>query len=323
MGTTRPTPPTVTEVLSEYVRQRQQRTSAEATLKQLQPLLARLGDEGNKRFFTLIRSWETREGHKFRPLKPGEAPPPPEPAETQHMPSAAPPPPAPPPANFAPEETPTPIPPVPAANVDSLLAPPAPGEDLSWLAEVSPSAVVQPAPVQPQDAVQGVICPQCGRINRIDEATCYACGAMLNPDEPGSTRPLEPDEIELYQVKRAHFGQYSSLAMQVRGAKQPIIIQLDRPDMVIGRSSSGTDYRPDIDLAAYDGANLGVSRRHARLRYENSTLTLTDLDSVNRTYINGQRLHPHEVRVLQDGDELRLGQLFIRVAFQHQVRRLK
>jgi pSer/pThr/pTyr-binding forkhead associated (FHA) protein len=53
-----------------------------------------------------------------------------------------------------------------------------------------------------------------------------------------------------------------------------------------------------------------------------NTVVIVDLDSVNHTYINGQRLHPKEVRVLRDGDELRLGKLSIKVTFKHPIRRL-
>jgi pSer/pThr/pTyr-binding forkhead associated (FHA) protein len=43
-----------------------------------------------------------------------------------------------------------------------------------------------------------------------------------------------------------------------------------------------------------------------------------DLNSSNKTYINGQRVHPHEVRALRDGDELRLGKIIFTVAFKPQ-----
>ena len=67
-----------------------------------------------------------------------------------------------------------------------------------------------------------------------------------------------------------------------------------------------------------DELSLGVSRLHAGLRRHGDTLVLTDLGSLNHTYVNGEQLHPHEVRVLHDGDEIRFGHLVARVYFRHE-----
>jgi hypothetical protein len=61
-----------------------------------------------------------------------------------------------------------------------------------------------------------------------------------------------------------------------------------------------------------------LSRMHAGLRRQGDTLVLCDMGSLNHTYINGQRLHAHEVRVLHNGDEIRFGQLVTRVYFRPQ-----
>lgn len=51
----------------------------------------------------------------------------------------------------------------------------------------------------------------------------------------------------------------------------------------------------------------GISRQHARFAYQNSQLTVTDLESSNGTYINDQQLTPHKSYPLQNGDEVRFG----------------
>ena len=66
-----------------------------------------------------------------------------------------------------------------------------------------------------------------------------------------------------------------------------------------GRRATDFNANPDIDLGPFQAWDYGVSRLHAKLRFQDNTLTITDLDSVNHTYINGQRLHAHEVRVLR------------------------
>ncbi|NDJ75784.1 MAG: FHA domain-containing protein, partial [Chloroflexi bacterium] len=114
----------------------------------------------------------------------------------------------------------------------------------------------------------------------------------------------------------AYFGDDMVLYIQVRGARQMIRIHPRAEEMVIGRQADDSAMVPDIDLAAFDAENMGVSRLHAGLKRQDNTLVLTDMGSLNKTHINGQRLHAHEVRVLHDGDELRLGRLQMRVYFR-------
>ena len=77
--------------------------------------------------------------------------------------------------------------------------------------------------------------------------------------------------------------------------------------------------RPDIDLSEHNAGELGVSRLHVALQYnaKNNLLSLSDMKSANGTFINGQKLYPQEVRVLRDGDELRLGRMVLRAYFKH------
>jgi len=52
----------------------------------------------------------------------------------------------------------------------------------------------------------------------------------------------------------------------------------------------------------------GVSRQHAKLLRQGNQVTLTDLNSSNGTYVNGQKLTPHITITLTHRDEIRLGQ---------------
>ncbi len=297
MGTTRPTPPGVTDIFSEYVRQRQRGHNQEGTLEYLRPLLQRLREDARRQLVALIRSWESREGVKYRP------------PERQ--------------ATFY--------------NEEELLRS-MPDEDLSWLPQADPPptrptpiydvnrplhpSVEQPAPGP--DPGRLFYCPQCGHGNRPGEVYCYYCGGLLNANI-GETRNLEPITDELKQVGRTHFGRSWLLLLHVRGAERPVAVRMaETPEVILGRNATGSGAgRADVDLTPYGAAEQGVSRVHARLRYQDNTITLTDMGSVNHTYVNGQRLHAHEVRVLADGDEVRLGRLVMRVVFQHQVRPLK
>ncbi|RMF81089.1 MAG: FHA domain-containing protein [Chloroflexi bacterium] len=158
-------------------------------------------------------------------------------------------------------------------------------------------------------------CPNCGRMNHIDAPLCYFCGQLI-----GSIASLygtrsfdenEPDE--------STFCNNMTLVLQVRGSS--FMVQKRAQDMsremIIGRTAENTKLVPDIDLADADAEAYGVSRLHTALSYvpENNTLQISDLNSANGTYLNGQKLHPKEVRVLRHGDELRIGKLYLDVLF--------
>jgi len=89
--------------------------------------------------------------------------------------------------------------------------------------------------------------------------------------------------------------------------------------MIVGRGVRGSAVAPDIDLEGRRGADLGVSRLHMSIRYDNDNhvIMVADLGSANGTYINGQRLVAKEQRVIRHGDELRVGRMVINVAFRH------
>ena len=84
----------------------------------------------------------------------------------------------------------------------------------------------------------------------------------------------------------------ASVPRLVRGTTE---IAVTSPELVLGREPG----RP----GTVDDAS--VSRRHARLRWENANVVLTDLGSKNGTYVHGVRIS--EPVTLKDGDEIRLG----------------
>src|SRR5262245_43226851 len=80
--------------------------------------------------------------------------------------------------------------------------------------------------------------------------------------------------------------------------------RLEKPSYAIGRSS-GNDIVLDTNA---------VSRYHVSLTYKDQQLILEDLESVNGTYVDGQRLKAHETYVLRGGEEIQLGD--IRLIFE-------
>jgi len=126
------------------------------------------------------------------------------------------------------------------------------------------------------------------------------------------TRPLEV----VGKQDTSYFGEDTVLYLRVRGDERLIRLRIGSNEVMIGRRAPDSVMIPDIDLSPYQADLKGVSRLHAALRRHGETLVLTDMGSLNYTYINGQRLHAHEVRVLHDGDEIRLGQLPLQVFFR-------
>lgn len=173
--------------------------------------------------------------------------------------------------------------------------------------------LTQPTLAVPTPAAP-VHCPHCGRPNRAGEIWCTACGKMLQESESSaSTRELEHESGDDSQF----FGKASVLVLTVRdkGMRFKVRPQKQKHDIIIGRGDQSV--QPDVDLDEVDAANYGVSRMHASLHYDArlSTLSVTDMSTVNGTYLNGVKLLPGEVRVLQDGDELRLGQMVLNIQF--------
>jgi pSer/pThr/pTyr-binding forkhead associated (FHA) protein len=106
------------------------------------------------------------------------------------------------------------------------------------------------------------------------------------------------------------------LRIDVTDSSVPLVVEV-QSDMVIGRSDNVSDYVPEIDLTRHGAYRLGLSRRHAIIRRAGNALELVDLGSRNGTMLNGDRLKPNETRGLADNDEITLGNLTMRLAYQN------
>jgi hypothetical protein len=194
---------------------------------------------------------------------------------------------------------------------DTSLKPPPNRDDLIQTRVIRRLETAAPT----RQAIPKVACPSCGKPNSEHDIYCYSCGTVMM--QPGGTRQIGTDEADVTNVQDdVVFGEDMLLYLRVFGSTKAIRVRPRKDEMVIGRASPDSVMLPDIDLAPFDALNKGVSRLHAGLRRQGETLVLTDLGSRNHSYINGQRLHPQEVRVLRNGDELRFGQLNLRVYFK-------
>ncbi len=108
------------------------------------------------------------------------------------------------------------------------------------------------------------------------------------------TPPLAPSSP---QPKEAH------LIVLSNGQSIPLNGEL----MVVGRPDPTMGNFPEITLM-----DKTVGRRHAYLRNKQGTITVEDLNALNKTRLNGVILPPHEEHTLKDGDILRFGTVEVR-----------
>ncbi len=285
MGNAQPPLKTYT-VLAEYVKLRQKGMTAAEALRNIQDTAAeQIGLNERVQLGGLIKDWEAREGSKLR----AAIEPPPRPVQPASLPMV------PPAAPFVSQTAPTVYPSAPPAapkNVPSI--------------NISGNSIT---------------CSNCNKLNPRESAYCYACGYMLKPSRAATRALIGSDEEAQAALDNARFGRHSKMLMYIDGVANPIELE-PADEIVIGRITSDGALRPDIDLNPYNAENLGVSRLHASIKRHENTVLISDMNSINHTFVNGQMLHPQEVLALRDGDEIRLGRLTMHIKFKAQLRRL-
>src|SRR5215470_15556517 len=170
------------------------------------------------------------------------------------------------------------------------------------------------------------VCPNCQHRNRLGVIFCDNCGASLIGDSPLSTKNIggnagktgdaAPMNDALRVAGTDIFSQGAVLRVEIEGA-EPILLKPKR-ETVFGRRDPATGTMPDVDLTPFAGYRMGVSRKHALIRQGEGAdrLDLWDLGSSNGTFLNGTRLNANRPYRLRDGDEIRFGQMVMRVYFQ-------
>ncbi len=138
-----------------------------------------------------------------------------------------------------------------------------------------------------QTAEGTIFCGNCGQRIASDDVFCAHCGSRQRQAAPG--RP-------------------SARLMITAANDAGVSFVLDKDSHLIGRTDPHTGIFPEVDLSMYD-PDTKVSRRHARIYRQGQQFLIEDLSSVNGTTINGAiRLPPKQPRVLNSGDELKLGE---------------
>ncbi len=172
--------------------------------------------------------------------------------------------------------------------------------------------------------ISETICPNCKTENEQGASVCKQCGASLHDTsiEAGlKTRTTDMQALTPEMIEEWSLGTTKELtvpdtgiAFYVDGHSMPAYID-SQPEFVLGRRVGTTSERL-LDLAPFGGYSLGLSRRHATIRQTRDGYELMDLGSVNGTWLNEERLAPHQAYPLPSGSHLRLGRMRLLVLYR-------
>lgn len=147
-------------------------------------------------------------------------------------------------------------------------------------------------------------CPKCGGPVGPDVNFCSNCGEKLRSSSGDTTGVLpvigvDDPRAEELSVEDAQAVEAlpagSALLLVLRGSDKGARYLLDSPEVVAGR-------HPDSGIFLDD---ITVSRQHCRFTRANGQMTVTDLGSLNGTYVNRTLIDGSVV--LRAGDEVQIG----------------
>jgi hypothetical protein len=164
-------------------------------------------------------------------------------------------------------------------------------------------------------------CPFCQAAHPQGTIFCDECGTYLLQGTQRGTDPLGTGEIGwtgpgVPVAEQAGKEGSGPLAIRliVGDGERSVEMPLSKA-VHLGRLDPSSEIFPEVDLTPDGGLEKGVSRRHARIHRRDNLTVVEDLGSINGTFLNGRRLTPYLSQPLQNGDQLQLGKLLIRVEF--------
>jgi uncharacterized Zn finger protein (UPF0148 family) len=190
------------------------------------------------------------------------------------------------------------------------------GYDLRTVAPLTPPMAPGSAGPAPLAQDGDIICPSCQHVNIAGSAFCENCGTQLTqvsrapqPAQQTSVAPAYDASVAQTPVQPQSLQDSVLGRFVVQETQVSVPIPLGKQEIVLGREDPVSGVFPEIDLEPYGGHEAGVGRRHARLIIKSGQVYLEDLDSVNGTSVNRQRIPAHQSVPLKSGDEVRLGKM--------------
>lgn len=158
-------------------------------------------------------------------------------------------------------------------------------------------------------------CPNCSHQEFVGTIFCSECGARLAHDTPMPTVSISKDEID-DQAKATkpsppegpELSSGAMMGLRVLDTGE-VVSLIGRKNFTLGRAVDGQAVVPDVDLDKYEAYDHGVSRIHAEVRISSEGLQVIDLDSINGTLVNGDKIESQRPEPINHGDILQLGRL--------------
>ena len=207
----------------------------------------------------------------------------------------------------------------------------------------SPQQQAGPPP-SPPGAGKKLNCPNCGAQLEPDSSFCDMCGNRIEapaqsapspqpPQQDQWQQPQQPQQPDAWQQpqqqpqqqppSRQQQPQPQPPAQPVAGMQARLIVQgtnatlpfpPGKQQVIMGREDPVSGIFPEIDLTDHGGDEGGVSRKHARIYTQGGQFYIEDLQSVNFTFVNQEKVLPGQPQRLKSGDEIRLGR--VKLTFQ-------
>ena len=181
------------------------------------------------------------------------------------------------------------------------------------LSKVAPTgSQYTPAPSLPAGFGVGntgnTFCPSCRYPVVVGEAFCDHCGATLNsfPSVP-AVPPSPPPSMPASVPSPAPMPPIAAATGRLMTADGQSFVLAGKTSYLVGREDAVSGIYPDIDTTASGGMDGGVGRRHAEITVQGMQWFLKDLNSVNGSWVNNQRLAANSLQLLHTGDQIRLG----------------
>ena len=167
-------------------------------------------------------------------------------------------------------------------------------------------------------------CPVCKYLIEPNTVICPKCGANLVEAHVSRSTTVQLDETEARQLAGETAIDESLLpekGMAIYTFKDPKILLATHEgnEFILGRRTGKTGRLSEsdlIDLGPFNGFELGTSRRHALITQKGKGYEITDLESTNGTWLNGERLVPNSPYEVKNGSLLRLGKMLLYIVFR-------
>lgn len=166
-------------------------------------------------------------------------------------------------------------------------------------------------------------CPSCGKKHRPGTLFCTECGIYLPTGGTLRTTPLPTDQLpqptstprEASAAEKEEHSPHHALNIEVVNSGRKLQLPVTS-ELLLGREDAAHGIFPDLDLTPDGGLEMGVSRRHAKVFYQDDEFYIEDVGSANGTFLNDRRLTPYLPYPLQEGDVVQIGQLKLKVSLQ-------